>query len=123
MLDLSYNRITHIEGLSGLLIQELNLRGNSISDISGLGINDLPRLSVLDLAENRIMTVVAFKECKNLEFLDLRDNKISILRQVEYLKDLEYLQVLYLLGNIGSRKNFYRYFGIFCNKYSIISFP
>lgn len=108
VLDLSYNKIKTIDGLSGLNIQELNLRGNMIEEISNLGSNHLPRLSVLDIAENRIKSLKPLEACEKLSFLDVRDNQLEFLRQVEFLLDLQFLEVLMLLGNPASKKPFYR---------------
>jgi len=108
VLDLSYNKIKAIHGLSGLNIQELNLRGNLIEEISNLGTDHLPRLCVLDIAENRIKSLKPLEACENLSFLDVRDNQMEFLRQVEFLVELKFLEVLMLLGNPASKKPFYR---------------
>ena len=108
VLDLSYNNLCAIEGLRGLMIQELNLRGNRIEDLSALGAEELPRLTVLDLAENRIKTLKPLRACDHLSFLDVRDNKLEAIRQVEFLKDLKSLEVLYFIGNPAARKPHYR---------------
>jgi hypothetical protein len=108
VLDLSYNKIRQIEGLSGLNIQELNLRGNLITDVSGLGVSELPHLTALDVAENKIKSLKPLEACDNLLYLDVRDNRLDAIRQVEFLKELKYLEVLYFLGNPGSKKPFYR---------------
>lgn len=108
VLDLSYNKISRMENLQGLPIQELNLKGNQISDISGVGLSELPRLSVLDLSENKIKSLTPLQFSTNLEQLDLRNNKISMIRQLELLEQLSFLQVLLLHGNPCAGKSFYR---------------
>ena len=108
VLDLSYNKIKTIDGLSGLNIQELNLRGNCIEKITNLGSNYLPKLSVLDIAENKIKSLKPLEACEKLSFLDIRDNQLEFLRQVEFLADLQFLEVLMFLGNPASKKPFYR---------------
>jgi Leucine-rich repeat (LRR) protein len=84
------------------------LRGNKISKLSGLGISELPRLAVLDVAQNFIKTLEPLGACENLEYLDVRDNQIDMIRQVEFLSRLQFLQHLYFLGNPCSLKPFYR---------------
>lgn len=113
VLDLSYNKLTRIEGLSGLPIQELNLKGNNLTDLAGLGIGNLPRLTALNVAENAIKTLKPLEDCKNLDYLDVCNNKIEFIRQVEFLQNLPFLQILYFEGNQGSLKKFYRYRIIF----------
>lgn len=108
VLDLSYNKIKTIDGLSGLNIQELNLRGNCIEKITNLGSNYLPKLSVLDIAENKIKSLKPLEACEKLSSLDVRDNQLEFLRQVEFLADLQFLEVLMFLGNPASKKPFYR---------------
>ena len=108
VLDLSYNKIKTIDGLNGLSIQELNLRGNCIEKITNLGSNYLPKLSVLDIAENKIKSLKPLEACEKLSSLDVRDNQLEFLRQVEFLADLQFLEVLMFLGNPASKKPFYR---------------
>lgn len=103
-----------MENLQGLPIQELNLKGNQISDISGVGLSELPRLSVLDLSENKIKSLTPLQFSTNLEQLDLRNNKISMIRQLELLEQLSFLQVLLLHGNPCAGKSFYRFFDTKC---------
>jgi Leucine-rich repeat (LRR) protein len=104
-----------MENLNGLPIQELNLKGNQISEISCIGLSELPRLSVLDLSENKIKSITPLQFSTNLEQLDLRNNKISMIRQLELLQQLNVLQVLLLHGNPCAEKSFYRYLDTKCN--------
>ena len=106
VLDLSYNKITAIEGLEGLLITELNLEGNNIRSLNGLTAN--PRLTVLNVANNQITSLAPLLSCVQLHNLDARGNKINYIRQVEFLEDLEWLKILNLSDNPCHSKQFYR---------------
>ena len=108
VLDLSYNKLSVIEGLAGLPIQELNLRGNLLCTLSHLGVEYLPCLSVLDLAENKIECLSSFETCSKLEVLDIRSNNIGVIRQVEFLGKIPWLRVLLLGENPCAKKPFYR---------------
>ncbi|KAH7567741.1 hypothetical protein ACOSQ2_010468 [Xanthoceras sorbifolium] len=81
VLDLSYNRISHLgHGLSNCtLIKELYLAGNKISDIEGL--HRLLKLTVLDLSFNKITTTKALGQLvgnyQSLQALNLLGNPIQ----------------------------------------------
>ena len=85
------------------------MEGNLINEISGIGIEQLPRLTTLNLAKNQITRLKFLKNCENLEYLDLRSNEISIIRQVEFLGTANFLQTLFLLDNPCYQKPFYRF--------------
>ncbi|XP_022936603.1 uncharacterized protein LOC111443155 isoform X4 [Cucurbita moschata] len=81
ILDLSYNRISHIgHGLSNCaIIKELYLAGNKISDVDGL--HRLLKLTVLDLSFNKISTNKALAQLvanyNSLQALNLLGNPIQ----------------------------------------------
>jgi hypothetical protein len=107
VLDLSYNRLTMIEGLDGLNIEELSLEGNTISDLTGLA--QLPRLSSLNVAHNTITSLTPLAaHNKSLLHINLQYNRIAIIRQVECLQSIPWLQVLELAGNPCFAKPLYR---------------
>jgi len=106
VLDLSYNKIAAISGLDGLRLQELNLEGNELSSLEGLG--GLPSLSVLNVARNKLESLQPLQSCQSLLTLDAGHNAVSVLRQVEFLRPLPWLANLTLMGNPGARKAHYR---------------
>lgn len=102
-----------IQALSGLV--SLNLRGNSVSDLSPLTsleslavldlqhnqVTDIPStglesLSDLNLAGNQISDISALAEMTRMEYLNLSNNQVS---DVSSLAELEYLAELALHGN------------------------
>lgn len=107
VLDLSYNKITAIEGLENLPIQELNLSHNSITSLEGL--SNLPNLTSLNVSDNNIVSFFPLASCSQLSYLDSSKNRITHIRQVEFLKDIPWLKVLLLTDNPCYRKVFYRY--------------
>ena len=75
-LDLSGNSISNISVLSGLTkLRELNLSDNSISNISAL--RGLTKLTMLYLKNNSISNVSALEGLTALTYLDLSGNPIS----------------------------------------------
>lgn len=106
VLDLSFNKIAKIEGLDGLNVQELNLEGNLIADLSGL--DKLPRLSSLNVSKNEIMSLSPLVDCTQLRILKACDNRILYIRQCEFLKELPWLGVVELMGNAAAKKQLYR---------------
>jgi Leucine-rich repeat (LRR) protein len=103
---LSYNKLTAIEGLEGLLINELNLEGNQISSLTGLAGN--PRLSALNIARNRVTSLAPLESCLQLHNIDASGNLIRRIRQVEFLKGLKWLKLLNLSENPSCVKCSYR---------------
>jgi Leucine-rich repeat (LRR) protein len=99
-LNLSFNRISKIEGLKGCLqLIELNLQKNKIDKISGL--NSLKRLKLLNLQNNCISdsedNASCFLHNLHLRVLDLGINKLS---NMNFLKPLSQLQELSLELNL-----------------------
>jgi internalin A len=91
VLNLSFNKISRIENLQGLPLQELYLNSNQISKIENL--QGLP-LQHLDLSSNQISKIENLKGLP-LEVLYLNENQIS---KIENLQGLP-LQNLNLWGN------------------------
>ena len=106
VLDVSNNRITDITGLDYLELNELNLRQNRITLLSGL--EKCLKLSSLDVSSNSIRSLLPLKDCANLMWLDARDNQIEYARQAEFLSELTWLNTVLLMGNPCSRKHMYR---------------
>lgn len=103
---LSHNNLTEIDGLQGLLIIELNLEGNKISNLTGL--TDCPRLTVLNVANNRISSLAPLTSCLQLHNLNVSGNQIEHIRQVEFLGDFKWLRLLNFSGNPCGTKKHYR---------------
>lgn len=106
VLDLSFNNIKVIEGLDGLLIQELNLEGNQLLTLKGL--DKLDRLTTLNAGGNNIKSLSALSPCRSLKNVDLRNNKIVNIRQVEFLIEIPWLDILILTGNECCSKSQFR---------------
>ncbi|CAD6191409.1 unnamed protein product [Caenorhabditis auriculariae] len=94
-LDLSFNRIREIKGLSTLKnLTHLYLVHNKIPVIENL--DSLTALELLELGDNRIKKIENLSNLKNLRELYLGKNKI---REIEGLSDLVNLRVFSLPGN------------------------
>lgn len=106
VLDLSYNKLTRIEALEGLLLNDLNLEGNHITSLKGL--SDNPRLSILNVANNRIASLAPLALCLELCNLNVSRNRVKNVRQVEFLKGLQWLNHLTLSDNSCCQKISYR---------------
>jgi Leucine-rich repeat (LRR) protein len=106
VLDLSNNSIKTTIGLDSLQIQELNLSGNCIADLSLL--DTCPKLSSLDVSNNNIRTLSPLLKCGQLMWLNASNNQIELIRQCDFLSELNWLNTLLLSGNPCSLKQFYR---------------
>ena len=94
-LNLSGNSISNISPLSGLsTLTELNLSNNSISNISPL--SGLTALTELNLSDNSISNIWPLSGLTALTELNLSNNSIS---NVSALERLTALKTLYLEGN------------------------
>ncbi|CAG0899089.1 unnamed protein product [Cyprideis torosa] len=100
ILDLSNNKIGHIQNLRSLkLLEKLNLSFNCIQEI-GHGLRGLPRLKELSLYRNFIQRIDHdLRDLKTLVFLSLGDNKIDDIEQVLNLVFLPSLRSLSISGN------------------------
>jgi hypothetical protein len=72
-------------------LTELSLRGNQISDISGL--SNLTSLPALSLDDNRITDISSISRLTNLTCLGLDDNQISDVSATLSLANLQYLRL------------------------------
>ena len=86
-------------------LENLNLKSNNLSDISGLKNLNAPKLKILDLSDNNIKDLEPFKEFKfPLEELYLKNNpinQISIFMEENIFKNLNKLR----LNNIDYESN------------------
>uniref|UniRef100_A0A914MZD2 HMG box domain-containing protein n=1 Tax=Meloidogyne incognita TaxID=6306 RepID=A0A914MZD2_MELIC len=95
ILDLSYNRIGKIKGLSTLSkLRKLFLINNKIEQIEGL--EGLILLELLELGDNKIKEISNLNHLINLEELFLGKNKI---KKIEGINSLVKLRVLSLPAN------------------------
>jgi hypothetical protein len=106
VLDLSYNSLASILPLAGLQIQELNLEGNEIKDLTGLEV--LPRLRSLNVCDNLVTDLEPLSLCAELSYLDVSGNKITQMETFFVLKSCVNLRKLLGLRNRASDKLTYR---------------
>ena len=83
-LDLSHNRLQSLAGLGGAgapaTLETLLCHHNGLDDLEGL--QTLPALCNLDLAENRVAQVGVLEACAALRRVNLQGNFIREMRQV-----------------------------------------
>ncbi|KAL2634362.1 hypothetical protein R1flu_005841 [Riccia fluitans] len=114
MLALQDNKITKVDGLSGLTsLEKLYLDHNEIRELEPLAFSQLSSLRVLRLANNALKTLVQFSGLGTLECLDLSSNHIAPnrlggLASVDSLSGLTRLIKLSFINNPISRQNLYR---------------
>ena len=95
ILNLSYNKIGHIEGLDQLTnLQSLNLWNNQLTRIEGL--DKLTNLQSLDLRSNQLTRIEGLDQLTNLQSLNLWNNQLT---RIEGLDQLTNLQSLDLRSN------------------------
>jgi Leucine-rich repeat (LRR) protein len=104
---LSNNKLVAIEGLEDLPLRELCLTGNNIASLNGL--DRLPHLTTLLIADNAITSLAPLAQCSSLTLVDVSRNQLQGIRQVEFLGDIQWLRVLLLHGNPCWKKELYRY--------------
>ena len=86
-------------------IKKLNLWGSNLEDISI--ISQMPSLEIVSLSVNKIHSLKAFQNLRNLKELYLRQNAISNLNEIKYLGDCDNLTKLWLKENpICSNPNY-----------------
>lgn len=106
-LNLSHNKIKRISCLNGLPLVDLNLAGNQIEEIEGIGVDALARLRYLNLANNHIEVLAPLASCTSLVDLDLSGNRVKRVRQVEWLQPASLLRSLSLKTNpLGAADNY-----------------
>ncbi|KAL3693463.1 hypothetical protein R1sor_007114 [Riccia sorocarpa] len=114
MLALQDNKITKVDGLSGLTsLEKLYLDHNEIRELEPLAFAQLSSLRVLRLANNALKTLVQFTGLGTLECLDLSSNLIAPnrlggLASVDNISGLTRLIKLSFINNPISRQNLYR---------------
>jgi hypothetical protein len=102
-LNLSQNRLTALSFLSGLnMLEDLNLQGNLLSDLSVLYVNrdnQFATLTGLNLSDNKIKDASLLEKLKGLIKLNLSRNDITGPWKNVLPKDLTNLVELELRGN------------------------
>lgn len=78
-------------------IKKLNLWGSNLEDISI--ISQMPSLEIVSLSVNKIRSLKAFANLRNLKELYLRQNAISNLNEIKYLTECDNLTKLWLREN------------------------
>ncbi|CAH8828824.1 unnamed protein product [Trichobilharzia szidati] len=99
-LNLSYNRIYKINGLSSLChLTSLNISHNSIKSLDG--IQSLSNLLVLKANDNQITSIPKWlcKRLPKLKTIHLHCNRIDSLHQITYMRSLSNLTVFTFEGN------------------------
>jgi len=84
-------------------LQELNLSGNEITELEGVG--RLHELRKLTLTSNKISSLDGLQKCHALEYLLIQDNAVSNIATIEALASLPNLKALYLKNIDGTQKN------------------
>ena len=76
MLDLSWNRISSLEGIAGLQsLQELRISCNAISSLKPL--RSLPSLVELDVCNNNLTSLAGLEQLPTLQIIHAENNKIA----------------------------------------------
>ena len=98
-LNLSSQNLTAIpEGIEKLInLQDLDLWGNQISDISKFPI--MPNLQVLGLGGNQISDISKFPIMPNLQILKLKNNQISDISKFPIMPNLQELNLTIKIGS------------------------
>lgn len=91
-LDLSFNMISNIDILQGLVnLEYLDLSDNQITNIESL--ETLCNLKYLSLSSNEVQTIPTLSAMVNLEELDLGHNKITVISNLDKLVNLRVLNL------------------------------
>lgn len=92
LLDLSFNEIKAITGISGLLsLTELALHTNKIIEIESVVFP--PKLAILYLDDNRLVELTGIEKCQNLESLFIPSNSISQIKPLTSLTKIKELRL------------------------------
>ena len=105
-LSLCMNKITKIENLEGLNLEELNLSNNQITRISGL--SQLNCLKDLDLSKNNIVHLTGLQNIESLRFFNLSLNAVVKINQLQNVDRLKLLTELDFSFNPIQNKKHYR---------------
>lgn len=99
MLSIQSNRLTNLNGLSGLPnLEELYFSHNAVTELSGLESNT--SLRVIDFSNNQVAHLSHLSTLKNLVELWGSNNQLASFEEVEReLKDKEKLETVYFEGN------------------------
>lgn len=107
-LDLSYNDISHVIHLQDCpRLSVLNLSNNRISVLSNLN-RVISNVVKLDLSQNRIESLDGLEFLEFLSRLDVSNNLIDDFQEVSHLAELTNLESVILEGNMISLRSNYR---------------
>lgn len=91
-LDLSWNKISNIEGLENFTnLKEIDLDFNDITDISPIW--NIKNLNIIHLKNNKIEDLGNISSMPNLTCLELADNLISNISKISVLTNLQELNL------------------------------
>lgn len=108
-LDLSYNKLTSIDGLQSLdHLQCLNVSFNHLERCPALSQEVENKLEIFILSNNHITTLSGFQRLTSLKTLDISSNWISKKSEFLYLSSLKKLAFLNIYENPVSSLKYYR---------------
>ena len=111
-LNLSHNEIRSAEGLDHLPLFDLNLANNKMETI--LGCSNLPNLVELNLSSNNIKNIDLFNQSESpIQRLNLAGNSLEKIGDILPLQKLKFLHSLDLRGNPLCQVDDYRELIIF----------
>lgn len=97
-LDLSFNRLESMKGLTGLVeLKYLNVSGNLLTSLNGL--HTCTNLEVLILSANDISDIGSVEYMRQLRVLDISYNRIATLQRLRLLSINTKLESLNITGN------------------------
>ena len=105
-MSLRANKISKIENLDNLNVEELSLAHNMLTKITGL--DKLPYLRELDLAKNKIVRLKGLQTVSTLRFLNMSLNNVEKVLQLQFIELLPLLTELDFCYNPIQNKKHYR---------------
>ncbi|KAF3439439.1 hypothetical protein FNV43_RR17717 [Rhamnella rubrinervis] len=89
-LDLTFNKLTSLEGLQSCInLKWLSVGNNKLESLKG--IESFTKLTVLNAGNNKLKSMDAVKSIASLRALILNDNEISSICKLDQMKDLNTL--------------------------------
>lgn len=107
VLDLTNNRLTSLDSLDGLRLQELYISGNRLVSLEGL--SRLSSLRILHADSNLIETTAPLVHIPTLREISVSRNRVPKICDLQHLHGLQHLVSVNFDGNPCSSKPFYRY--------------
>ena len=82
------NKIVDIKGIEHPLLESLNLSFNNIYEVTDLDPSALPRMTTLELRNNRLITTNGIGVLSNLQKLYLAANSLKFLENLDRMQHL-----------------------------------